>query len=1157
MKTLTQIANMVRAGRVSQAIVEAVVSGDTDLLNTHAVLKHAVSVSSVEIVMEALKMRSTVKVAAVTSYISALDYLESRTAELSVAAREQSDQDFSDANAEYARLATMANLKIIDRSSVVITGVEICNSLGNGILQGMLMTVLKEKVQYWDKVSKADVQLKRRHGTIIRDAIIAEMGAGSILVSKLGEAYKTIKNFPEDSLVDLNGQVVGIQLTPRGVNLSILDNTNIKVKNGRDFRFKKTISVAVKAAEFNADLLSVLTRVNIHDQVEINESNTFKHAPLMFGKNVLAKLVLLKKNKIDLTSLYSDVNKTMVLSRTDTDALYPIAVPGYAFPSRYLETLSLSLNDAKRGVVAPLATIPRLIQVEADSTDTSIVSRENINKVLSRIDKLENKSGWLTKTSRLFIIDDATHPELFSWLGTGPIYRPDECLVKEGVNRVITSMDNGGIKAVTARLSDLDPRLEAEGISVIAASSLKGGKLSAIGMKVGSYNFLKEGLMNVINNQAGYEFITLLDKVYQESLVERTIRGVVVKGIEVDVELLITNAYTAENYELNEEVSEDLKDELEILREKIMLVANSLEGNIEMGLRDYLMNSVVEDEDFYLGNWINDNLEAGFIRPKKGVTRIIPSEIQSVARWNGKNVAQNWLDSLANNDLNKKSVSKYYAANIITGTCAENVIGRVKAVDLVETLVEGLNLAKHQLNHDSDSYPTELLRNITKNFGTVKSVGWVEVEYPCGTVVYVPTGRCFFNDFKVDSLAQTTVAKGLLKELLFNLKSMLINKEIWHKDLSKSPSLMEATIQVKFFGKEFGYQHTTGFYGVMLPLPILARGDELAVTRRSRYSSSKKEAIRVNSRKHPSLFEGSVAGFSCYGDDYFTTMDEILKDVFACVVFTHPDTILILQDDADGDQRSVTFNEYALPLFVGPAKSVYKKFFNDFVEAEQKGCVVSMKASQRYTLAQMQEEVYKAVTAKEAVGQYTAVKYFYECLISNVSSFTAVNEVVYDLNESDKNKIIDLLNILIQMEAMDNIKQKGSVEFISTLISNYALKDTDKTPLAITIAKLDKIIELVGTLLESLHVPNARELAITFAMTLHYIANNFAIEGMVAFNLMNNNRVMKDNFADIMSDDSTGVFNFFDSYDTIVDGVDQESMYRQIVLTTVKVQLNK
>lgn len=1179
MLTLDQVSVVVRAGRVSQQIVDAVVDGDYSHLTTHPVLVKAVRESSQALVMEALEARSSVH----QSMNNAIDILNAFHSEQMNEILDQGHNSYSKLLEEAKQKDLEAHLRNVQTALSVINGVRILKDMGlergNPISMYILYKLLV-KMRTWHKGGN------KQQGTLSYGqrilASVKKVLKDHAIVQEFKDASKLILNNYTTEYGDATKEVVPepttnieLYLNPRGITLKLRQGVVTKVKNGAPIQFPHDISHEFTAKVFNSQLLDVLKNINIHEEI-ISENvdyystepvKTYNPDPIMFGHSILTKLLLIKENKIDLTSMFEEKNKDsiMVLVR-DGAKLEPLSVPGYSF-NRYENFVSMSLTDAKRGIVSAMKSLPRMLEYVYEHKGIrlekpAIYTREPINKLLARLDKLYNKKGWVTKPVKLLIINDTSSPELFKHFGAGDIKMPDWWLHKYGMCRVITQMDEGGIKAVTSSTRLVDEDLALKDYALVGYSAFKGKELSAAGLKFG-YDFLQgKGLPGLVDCGNGTNpLIDTLKKAYDAACTDFVVGGHKVKGIVVHVPMIITNAYTVESVVENiVEEEQQEKTNNDLLLEKINKTIDQLSnGNIVNGLRDRVMNRTIYEEDFTVLSWITEGLENGTLKRKPSIARINPAEIQSVSYWHGRNVATKWLNALATNEINTKSEVKRYGTDWLKGIPAKHLVNSVKAETLIQVMVEGIKKAKHAIKFNSNYYPQAMLVKFVETLTRGKDSGWVEILYPDGGTVYIPTGYLLLNDFDCKSTAVNNLVKGLLSELMDNLKRMvdedgkIASKSVLHS------KFMNAVIQTRILGKEYGYQYTEGFYGILLPFPQLERTYEMGLTRRSRVSFSTQKKIRVNSRKHPTYFKDSSAGFECYDHRAFPMLTEELKEIFNPAVFMHPETIMVLQNDADGDGCSVSNDGYNLPLFKGPLTEFNAKFFKDFLEDEQNGSkFTQVKPVKTCNIRELQTAVYKAVTAKDYVGQFTATKYIYEASLLNVFSFTGADGNDYNLTQDDRNKISAILNQLVQMEAMDNIKQEGSDDFISVLISHHNIthprKNSRLTDQECLMTSLKSIEILLLDLLRRYNVADAEPLATKTVMALHYMAATFKREDMVAMNIVTNSRVQNDNFKDISKmEEATGHYNFLGSVYKLKASKDQNSMYKELIDLTVTI----
>ena len=1101
----------------------------------------------------------------------------------------------ADASSELALRRKAAELKLsknvtrnIDRAIVFVRTTNIINNMGElNELKNYFLFALLSYTSYWGGVKKDDIQ-KRTHGSIIYQDLLKVVDENSIVAQEFCKAadwlnaYYTLKPEGEVGKITIKDPAsdVKVSLFRTGICISIDHGKVITPTNSKQgFRFRNKTSVIFNGEVFNKHLPNVLRNVKIHKEFVVKSNvpfakdmTTYRKDQLTFRRaDILGLLLILKASRIDISELFeaqqAGKTKSLVLGRKEDGQLYRIYVPAYTFPEVYGNCGVTSLTEARQGIVAPKTAIPRLVEFTTDKGVDYALTREAVNKTINRVDKLNAKEGWPTAPVKVLIVDDARVDSDLNWkLVTGSFYTCSSFNIKYGVVRAVSDMDLGGFKAATSSMLELDPELNDGDYCVIGASAVKGGILAAVGLAKGNPNLIPNLCGLVESSEGSNEVLARIIDVYNQELKTYVIDGIEVKGIVVEIPLIITNAYTVESVMLNPDFETEVDPLAESIPDldKIQKNIDNLESELLTGkraingLRDRVMNRVVTEKDFTVGKWLLDGLESGELKRKPAITRVISSELQSIANWHGDVIAKNYLRGLLESQAKEGfSASKVYAAQLIADDIEpERIVEAWKIAEILHSSsIEGFAVVA-----GSPSYAYPILRKIVDMFKVKDDFGWVGVRYPNGAIVNVPCGFIFENDFEEQDPSGFAIAKGLLNDLLENIKSIMIPQtegEIFEDTVKDK--LLAAAVQKPLLGKNFGYQYTKGTYGVMLPLVGNYSIDSIALTDRDYIHKSDSNYVKMNGSKSPQTFLGSSAGYKVYRKTYNCPM---LDAVFACAIFITPQATLIIQNDHDGDLLRLSKDKYNLPTFVGPANSFNGKFFTDFIAGELAGNKLSIKPAGNVTMRQFHTEIFNAVEAKGKVGQYTANKCFYEAALANVDRFNGTDGTEYTLSGYDAYVICGVLSQLIQTEAMNNIKLEGASVFITDLLLYWKLNSikgyNGESKEVRTDRVLDEAIKLINNLVEEFEMNITKANVTKYVQALYYAANEFNRDNMPAYFLMNARTIEERNVADIMSAakdpdyEYKGNCNFAGSFDRIVNGVDTKSMYYHIVVETVK-----
>lgn len=1063
-------------------------------------------------------------------------------------------------------------------------------------LRGYVLRAIIEATYYWsskDKTNPKQTQGDRIYSNLLKvDGVTKESNIAKLFQHYVGitkqytldedKASETVTYLPE------HNSNIRVAINRSGISVTADAGTELVPTNGttRPFIFKRKVVGVFGIETFNEHLTNVLRNIRIHNEFVVQAQNhtsvdtvELRKDALRFRKaDVLGLLLLLKMNRIDTKELFESqrkgTNQGLALRRKlNSDKLERIYVPSHTFPEVYRETGVVSLSQARQGYFSPMVSLPLLVEYyntkDSEGNDVKqALFREAVNKTLNRIDKLHDKDGWKTKAVRFLVVVDATESKIINQaLLTGAIFMPNWWLEKYGVCRVVTEMLEGGVKSATTAVTELDPILDQKGIGIISPSAWKGGLLAAF-----KYATNKE-LKNLIpfdekDPEKSNRALAALLHTVMSSLKTYIVNGEEIRGFEVELELTITNAYTVESVMLNDGVpSED--DEINYLAHPDLLKnLDNLQEELETGrrsvngLRDIIMNRTITEPGFKVNEWLNEGLNNQTLRFKPALTRIIAPEIQSIARWYGKKEAATYLKTLLNRQAKfGMDVNKIIAAQWITGNTA--ITRTVRASLIAEKLIESVDKYKLALRDNSPVYPMEVIEDLYNNHFKPEgcnAIDWVGIKFPNGEVVPMPLGQIFDNNIEEEfsNPSNIVVVKGLFAELLENIKTGITQQE--YVPTSISHLLLAAQVQKPLLGKNFGYQYTRGMYGVMLPLLNTKHLDNIALTRRERISKSDSDYVKMNGSKAPQYFIGSTAGYRVYNKEFNR---EGFDNLFACAIFITPDATMILQNDHDGDLFRISKDGHTLPMFKGPFKEFNSKFFTDFLADEKAGNKMGAKPAANVTLEVMHKELFDAVEAKNKVGLYTANKYFYEVAFDNVSEFVGTDGATYSIDTYDKHVITAILAQLIQVEAMNNIKQDGAKEFFTEIVLAWKLAGIKAFGTQSKEERVDAVLKSAMDGLTSINDKYSMGLTPTriktYVQAIYHTANTYNRDNMLAYAMMNKRVIEERNVVDITNSynvegyEYKGTYNFYNSYDRIVNCADTQSMYHDIVTMTIAV----
>ena len=1096
-----------------------------------------------------------------------------------------------------AQAVEQHGLTIANRAEKALSFISLVHMLesvgGKETWLGEMLFNLSVSNHYWwfNKVKGEQIT----HGQRYTEALVQVLGnKDHEAVSLLDAALETIKGYQVDILEDgtinlllkdkkeltllktFAPSAVKLSLQRTGIKVLVKKGTTITPVRGQPFVFSKNTAMAFGMDVINPHLENVLKSIRIHNEYtrvtkdifELEVKSYTKEAYKFKREDALVMLLLLKENNVDLKELFKyekeSKGKLLILSRSEgakgVKSLKRIVAPAHNFSEKYAMSGVTSLNDAKQGYVVPMVTIPRLVEFTKDKGYDVVVTRENVNKTINRFDKLNNAKALWNHWVKVFVVSDATTDEQINKaLVGGNILVPNSFLRSNGVCRVVTDMDNGGIKASTTPFKGLDNELANGDTCVIASAGFKGGLLSALGLAYGDTGCVKN-LFNIIEgSNTADPILNSMRAAVMQSMTTMVINGVEVQGVLLTLELKITNAYTVDSlmYARTKQEDKTSDHEKERVKQNIedMLEEMETESKSSRGLRAYVAEQKAASSDlFSVYEWMKEGLSNGTLVKKPLITKVIAQEIQSIAHWYGKATAVSFLKTLlANQEEHGFDVDKLYAIQYL-GAVEKEINKEVNVQDIVDVLKE----STFKLTQDSSVYTKETMKDLLLLLGN-SVYGWSNIVYQDGTKVALPTGRILVSDIEdqMKNDKSYVVAKGLINDLLENIKGMVKEDGTLYTE-SNSHLMMKALIQKPLLGKNFGYQYTKGYYGVALPMLGNYGVSTAGITNRNRMVRSDTTWETMTLSKAPQYFKGMTASYNVVDLDFGHELNLVLE----CAVFVNVEIVLMHQNDFDGDMYRITLGD-VLPFVETIYNEFNGEFFKEFYVGELAGNTLDIKKAQQCYLNEYHESVHNAILAKDHIGSYTANSYFYEAMLPNLigETFTSIRDKEVTVTANDAYMITSIMKMLIQVEAMDNVKQEGSSTYITEMLLHYKLRNLKgyngmsddhavKNHLNDLVKELMKLINAKSINMSQEDVIKAVEIMYHVSKVYDTKSNTTALN---LFNARNINEKAVNNVASFLSgEDYDNSFDFEGSFDSIIEGIDKESMYYEIIMQTVE-----
>lgn len=886
---------------------------------------------------------------------------------------------------------------------------------------------------------------------------------GREVVKSITELKTGSINLPQYSLAVYSS---GVKLDKVGaksnLEVSLDANTRIKINKNR------FISEFISYSLFNLEIYnSIMNRVFVYKSEDNLEE--------VFISDFFLKVSLIQEAGISLDTLLANPSYILVLELKYNR----LRVVKHPLLDVSLENLIVSTYGEKPTFTEPSKANVGYIGFNVDLKGMAVESNDklysflNPKKFAARQEKLNGDNSIARVWEDVFVITESGDKSL-PYFNTGCFYASDRLLRSIGCCRLTSDINNLLVKGVThyAPLIAKDVGME---LSIVASSSAKGGVAGITASLGQAFNFASE--VNVLP---------------QFDVCEITLNnGDTVKGVKVRVELKITNAFTVENFWRSTEL--DSVSSLEeahaaSIASKTERVVGYNKAEVK-ALSATMMERAVKSHTSII-DVLCDAERDREISLKPAVTTVTPGEFENIAVTYGKDVASAYMDSLLANRFNDKlSAKSVSASQWLTG----NVSGREVSVNTIMETISELAMY-HGVSIDikpNSTYNTAFIKHVVEALGLQEN-GWVNIPQ---LGVWLPTGETLFADLFSDeneysiTIQVTAVMKYLLSSIMYLLVAQKTN--------GISDVLMQSTgvnlsmfIQDALLNKKTAKLKTHGKYMTLLPGFWLENKSDVCILSRDLYRPdlSHLEWIKVNIAKHPVLFLEAVAGFRCFNSIPGVELDDDLLSIFMNVVFVHPDYLLELQNDTDGDLARVTFDQYWLPTYTGKVlESCAAEFHKDYIAGENDlGINLSkLPKIQEFSHRELYKAIAEASEAKENVAMFTDNLHKLQAGIrtSPVTKQVIAEHGVEVGAQLLKDAII-MTATLIQTDAMNAIKHSGGVTAGSALTSSVlrTAEDVDMAKEAVvgylhqhkfsyaTEGKAEMFANIVVDLFASIHV---------------------------------------------------------------------------------------
>lgn len=930
----------------------------------------------------------------------------------------------------------LSNLKVMNNAPFILPLIA-ANAISGtpDVSLNSLATLYRAKLS---KSFKFETEIRE----LVRDSRNVQIGDVDLIIDKARQANNVMKDL---KLGSINLPNYSLTVLSSGVKLD-----KVGAKTGFKVPLDKGVELKIWSSRFISEYISfemfgmeqynaVMNRIIVVkvDDAEVSE--------VVFSDFML-KLALVQDAGISLDTLLANPNMVLVLKfngftlkpikhplRSETlckliEQIYGVAT--YTAPSKANEGYIEFGVDLKGLVV--------------EGSNGNLYSFLSAKKFAARQEKLNGDTAISRVTTDVFVITEMSE-SLNVLFNTGSFYASHKLLMSIGCCRLTSDINNLLIKGA----SHYAPWIIGEAgntLSVVASSSSKGG-VAGIAAALGqAFDFSKD-----------IEVLPTFD------VEELEVNGEIVKGVRAKVTLKITNAYTVENFmkansdlansSLDEAYAADVADKVECILGYDKAGAQALSAS--------MFNEVATKRQSII-DVLCSNEEEGLIHLKPAVTTVTPGEFENIALSFGRDVARNYMDWLLANPFNRHvSDSVKAAAEFMTAQYGD--VRTVSVYDMMEVVSEMAMYHNVAIDTKPTSmWNTQFLQQVVECLGLkTEELEWVFIKE---LKVHVPTGEALYKDLYKEANSnelKVTVATGL-KYLLSSIMYLLtaqVSGAVNNVLLEITGQNLHFFIQDSLLNKKTAKLKAHGKYMTLLPGFWLKNKHDVCILSRDLYQPqfSHLKYTKVNIAKHPVLFLQAVAGFHCYNEIPNVEVTDELRAIFMNVVFVHPDYLLELQNDTDGDLARVTFDGYHLPLYTGEVmNSCAKAFHQNYIDGENELGINVNKAPKQveFTHADLYKAIEEASQAKENVAFFTDNLHKLQAGI-RTSPVTQVIMKSHPKAEAAAilKDVVIMTATLIQTDAMNAIKHGGGVTAGASLTSS-ALVDAE----AVATAK-DAVIE--------------------------------------------------------------------------------------------------
>lgn len=769
-----------------------------------------------------------------------------------------------------------------------------------------------------------------------------------------------------------------------------------------------------------------------------------------------------------------------------TFKLSTIECPQIVMPTYYSNKTSGKLSEAAKGILIEPVCVPNLIEyIETTNGNRGMVTLESANKTISRDDKLNHTKVLFTTSIPTFVVvsTKGLSKAVNSALNGGNVIASNSVALDLGDCRLVSDTSNGGNKAALLPVGKNSCSAKGDYI-ITSAASLKGGVIGVHSMING---LITPNLKDLYKNKVS--LLTMFKEVLGKAETI-TFNSETVEGVWVNIDYKVTNSGTLDSYVSITEEDEGLTD-IELARKTADRIVDQINDEyVDEGVRASYINAR-QNTGVGVAEWIKSELKAKNIKLKETKTRIGVHELEAIREWYGKEKAKEVADLLIEGLDDSNKASKDVAMQFL-GLKTKDVSTTVSVEDIRDAIDHNIIL-NNSVTADQALALVALLKG--------KEGQLIEIVGDDGESTYIPAGYVLVADMEKEAkkLGATYVPmKGLVKDIILSINDSELP--------GSTVENIQANTQATLLGKNLGYLEVKGWYGNILPF-VGGHKNTVGMTRRNDIVKSSETMVQVTMGKNPLYFKWMLANYNAVN---ITLGNSDLDDVFRRALFVNTTLTLTFQNDFDGDQMRVT-SDLGLELAGDLTAEFNGTWFNNFVVGEMEGNSLKAKEVHFNSLKEYNQEIFKAVNAKKSIGSLTANSYMFAIALANLVGvkFELVSNptVKTTVTKADTAKMVAILNMLVQTESMDNIKQSGANEMYSDNLMFWFMQNSKNAGITVS-----KAYESLAKARNEYELDLTDEEIMLFAEAFYAAANHTKSSDMIEYSIFNNRNVKEKRF---------------------------------------------